>query len=109
MNGWIFLCFRASGCAGEPSVQDAGRLRRDAAGQVVGGLPGEFAFGWLSIHVLWIEERIRGSGLGTTILEARYVRIEAWLCSAEGFVARPYLISMISFPLLFEPASIRPI
>jgi ribosomal protein S18 acetylase RimI-like enzyme len=43
---------------------------RDADGQVVGGLIGEFAFGWLSIHVLWIAEHLRGTGIGTTILSA---------------------------------------
>ena len=43
---------------------------RDVDGQVVGGLVGEFAFGWFSIHVLWITEALRGSGIGTTILKA---------------------------------------
>ena len=43
---------------------------RDVDGQVVGGLVGEFAFGWFSIHVLWIAETLRGSGVGTTILQA---------------------------------------
>jgi GNAT superfamily N-acetyltransferase len=41
---------------------------RDVHGNVVGGLAGEFAFGWLSIHVLWIAENLRGSGVGTTVL-----------------------------------------
>jgi GNAT superfamily N-acetyltransferase len=39
-------------------------------GPIVGGLLGEFAFGWFSVHVLWVDERFRGFGLGTTILEA---------------------------------------
>lgn len=43
---------------------------RNSDGQVVGGLVGEFAFGWFSIHVLWIAENLRGSGLGATILQA---------------------------------------
>lgn len=43
---------------------------RNSHGQVVGGLVGEFAFGWFSIHVLWIAENLRGSGLGATILQA---------------------------------------
>jgi GNAT superfamily N-acetyltransferase len=43
---------------------------RDAGGQVVGGLIGEFAFGWFSIHVLWIAESLRGSGIGTRVLQA---------------------------------------
>ncbi|HTA43028.1 MAG TPA: GNAT family N-acetyltransferase [Bryobacteraceae bacterium] len=43
---------------------------RDHDGHVVGGLVGEFAFGWLSIHVLWIEESLRGCGIGTSVLDA---------------------------------------
>ena len=43
---------------------------RNTDGKVVGGLVGEFASGWFSIHVLWIVENLRGSGLGTTILQA---------------------------------------
>ena len=43
---------------------------RDVDGQVVGGLVGEFAFGWFSIHVLWVAENLRGSGTGTKILKA---------------------------------------
>jgi ribosomal protein S18 acetylase RimI-like enzyme len=43
---------------------------RDAAGQIVGGLIGEFAFGWLSIQVLWVDERFRGNGIGSAILKA---------------------------------------
>jgi hypothetical protein len=36
---------------------------RDTDGQLVGGLIGEFAFRWFSIHVLWIAESLRLSGL----------------------------------------------
>lgn len=43
---------------------------RDADGQVVGGLVGEFVFGWFSIHVLLIAEHLRGKGIGTTVLKA---------------------------------------
>jgi GNAT superfamily N-acetyltransferase len=43
---------------------------RQSDDQLVGGLVGEFAFGWFSIHVLWIEESLRGLGIGTTILDA---------------------------------------
>jgi GNAT superfamily N-acetyltransferase len=41
---------------------------RDAGHRVVGGLIGDIALGWLSIHALWVEEGLRGSGLGTEIL-----------------------------------------
>jgi GNAT superfamily N-acetyltransferase len=43
---------------------------RDADDQTVGGLIGEFAFGWLSIHVLWMAEAFRGRGIGSAILKA---------------------------------------
>jgi GNAT superfamily N-acetyltransferase len=43
---------------------------RDAEGQVVGGLVGDASLGWFSIHALWVEEQLRGSGLGTSILKA---------------------------------------
>jgi len=35
----------------------------------VGGLIGEFAFGWLSIQVLWLAEDLRNSGTGSRILQ----------------------------------------
>jgi GNAT superfamily N-acetyltransferase len=41
---------------------------RDEDGQLVGGLLGEFAFGWFYIQVLWITESLRGAGLGSRIL-----------------------------------------
>ena len=42
---------------------------RDPQGPVVGGLIGYFALGWLTIHVLWVEEGHRGQGLGSAILK----------------------------------------
>ena len=43
---------------------------RDADGRVAGGLIADFALGWLSIHALWVEENLRGSGLGGNILNS---------------------------------------
>jgi ribosomal protein S18 acetylase RimI-like enzyme len=57
---------------------------QDEAGRIVGGLLGEFAFGWLSIHVLWVEERFRGLGIGTAILEAAEKRAVEKGCHFAG-------------------------
>lgn len=43
---------------------------RDPEGVVVGGLIGETALGWLSVHGFWIAEGLRGTGIGTRVLRA---------------------------------------
>ena len=50
---------------------------RDADGRVVGGLVGEFAFGWLVICAPWLEESFRRRGLGPrTLASAENAAIE---------------------------------
>src|SRR5437016_2201753 len=41
---------------------------RDVDRQVVGGLIGDFALGWFSIHALWVTDGLRSLGIGTDIL-----------------------------------------
>ncbi len=41
----------------------------DAHGRLQGGLLGELCAGWLLIHVLWVDEECRGSGLGSALLK----------------------------------------
>ena len=42
---------------------------RDSAGQTVGGLLGYSLGTWLHIETLWLDERIRGRGYGTRLLQ----------------------------------------
>lgn len=50
---------------------------RDAAGEIIGGVYGNFgSFGWVYVDTLWISPDARGKGLGRSLME----RIES-----EGF------------------------
>lgn len=54
-------------------------LRNDA-GQVVGGLLGHLAWGWLYIRVLWVREDVRGLGHGRALLERAMDTARAEAC-----------------------------
>ena len=38
-------------------------------GEVVGGLLGSNAYGWMRVDIVWVDERYRGQGLGTALLQ----------------------------------------
>lgn len=38
-------------------------------GQVIGGITGHTVWNWLKIDILWIDERHRGRGVGSRLLE----------------------------------------
>ena len=42
---------------------------RDAHDQVVGGLWGKTSYGWLFVELLFVPESMRGTGVGTRIME----------------------------------------
>jgi GNAT superfamily N-acetyltransferase len=42
---------------------------RGDQGQILGGLAGTTYWGWLTIGLLWLDERIRGQSYGRTVLE----------------------------------------
>lgn len=52
-------------------------LHRDAEGRVVGGLVGEVALRWLFVDKFWLDESLRGQGLGSALLRAAEARAEA--------------------------------
>jgi GNAT superfamily N-acetyltransferase len=43
---------------------------RDSAGTVLGGILGHTRWRWLYIAKLWIDERVRGQGVGTRLMAA---------------------------------------
>ena len=68
---------------------------RDESGAIVGGLLGDTGWGWLSVHILWIDERYRGRGLGDRVLRAAEDEARARGCAHAQldtltFQARPF-------------------
>jgi GNAT superfamily N-acetyltransferase len=55
------------GSSGEQPVKF---VVRDSAGMVVGGILGHTRWRWLYIAKLWVDERVRGQGLGTRLMAA---------------------------------------
>lgn len=41
----------------------------DEVGQIRGGLGGEFVWDWLSLELLWVEESLRGRGIGSALVQ----------------------------------------
>lgn len=44
-------------------------LARNEAGELVGGIVGTTYWGWLAIDLLWVDEKVRGEGIGHELLE----------------------------------------
>jgi GNAT superfamily N-acetyltransferase len=46
-------------------------------GEVVAGLLGSNAYGWMCVDIVWVDERHRGKGLGTALLnKAEQIALE---------------------------------
>lgn len=45
-----------------------GAFARDAAGRIVAGAHGTITWGWLHVERLWVDESLRGRGVGTEVL-----------------------------------------
>ena len=50
-----------------PQVR-VGAFARDAAGRIVAGAHGTITWGWLYVERLWVDETLRGQGVGTEVL-----------------------------------------
>jgi len=86
---------------GEPAVKEDLRfsvLARDGHGTITGGINAVSFWGWLHIEILWVEEALRGTGLGSRLLfsaeefalkhEFFNSRLETTDFQAKGFYER---------------------
>ncbi|PKN99289.1 MAG: N-acetyltransferase [Chloroflexi bacterium HGW-Chloroflexi-4] len=69
-------------------------LRRDD-GSIAGGLLGDIYWGWLSINILWIDDRLRRQGYGERLIkraeeEALKKGCQAVHLDTMSFQARPF-------------------
>lgn len=68
---------------------------RDGTGLIRGGLLGDIWGGWLEVKILWLEEALRGTGLGRRLIETaeaearaagcRYARLDTHSFQAPDF------------------------
>lgn len=68
---------------------------RDAEGRVVGGLLAEHRWRWLYVQKLWVDDRVRGQGVGSRLLDQAERDAEAAGCTdvyldTFSFQARPF-------------------
>jgi GNAT superfamily N-acetyltransferase len=71
---------------------------RSPTGDLLGGILGTVALGWLEIHVLWVDPDMREAGVGTALLEecervaigmqVHSARLDTFEWQAERFYAQ---------------------
>ena len=86
------------GILGAERSRPLAALARDADGELAGGVSGRTLYGWLLIHVVWVREDLRGTGLGArlmTLAEAEAIRrgctgaqVDTVTFQAPGFYTR---------------------
>jgi predicted enzyme related to lactoylglutathione lyase len=54
---------------GRPGFRPLAVFARDVSGKVVGGIAAMVNWQWLSINLVWVDETLRGTGLGHRLLE----------------------------------------
>jgi GNAT superfamily N-acetyltransferase len=54
---------------GNREFVEIGLVARDEDGRVVGGVLGGSTWGWMLVEVFWVDQELRGQGLGTALLD----------------------------------------
>jgi GNAT superfamily N-acetyltransferase len=54
----------------DPSAGPLVLVVRSDSGEVIAGVRGRAAYGWLRIDMLWVSETMRGAGYGSLLLQA---------------------------------------
>jgi GNAT superfamily N-acetyltransferase len=80
---------------GASDFQQIGVAARDRHGRLLGGAYGHTAWRWLFVDLLWVDERVRGHGVGTRLLRHAEDVARARGCLAAyldtfDFQARPF-------------------
>ncbi|MGE4351629.1 MAG: GNAT family N-acetyltransferase [Bdellovibrionales bacterium] len=55
-----------------PSFKDTelSVVRRNASGKILAGVTGKTSWNWLFVDTLWVEEPLRGQGVGSALMKA---------------------------------------
>lgn len=96
---WIASCLREFNEAVTPvDYRPLSVVVRNDAGEIIGGLTGKTFWNYLFVIILWVDEKHRGSGIGSKILTAAeqeaasrgcgYVQLDTYSFQALPFYQR---------------------